>query len=158
MRIGITGHRHLVEPSAWGHVEAELSDLFGEHARPGDEALSSLAAGADQLFARMALSRGLRLHAVIPCAGYEGTLAPGDEAAGYSALLAASAQVTTLDYPAPSDAAYAAAGRWLVDHCDILFAVWDGRPPRGHGGTGEIVDYARARGVPLAIVSAAQDR
>jgi hypothetical protein len=155
MRIGITGHRHLADPSAWGRVEAELSALFGEHARPGDEALSSLAAGADQVFARVALSRGLRLHAVIPCAGYEATFAPGDEAEGYSALLAASAQVTALDYPAPSDEAYAAAGRWLVDHGDSLFAVWDGRPARGHGGTGEIVDYARARGVRLAIVPTA---
>ncbi len=39
---------------------------------------------------------------------------------------------------------YEKAGQYIVDHCDILIAVWDGTPPRGRGGTAEIVDYALA--------------
>ena len=35
--------------------------------------------------------------------------------------------------------AYAAAGRHVVDHCDVLIAVWDGERSRGPGGTAEIV-------------------
>lgn len=44
--------------------------------------------------------------------------------------------------------AYMMAGRATVAHCDVLIAVWDGLPPRGRGGTGEIVDLAVARDTP----------
>ena len=37
-------------------------------------------------------------------------------------------------------------GRATVAHCDLLVAVWDGLPPRGRGGTGEVVQLAITRG------------
>ena len=49
--------------------------------------------------------------------------------------------------------AYEAAGRYVVDHCDLLIAVWDGKPARGRGGTAEIVAYAREKKRPLIVVS-----
>ena len=49
--------------------------------------------------------------------------------------------------------AYEQVGRHVVDHCDVLIAVWDGKPSRGRGGTAEIVAYARERKLPLIIVS-----
>ena len=45
--------------------------------------------------------------------------------------------------------AYLQAGRATVAHCDILIAVWDGLPPRGRGGTGEIVELAIQRGTAI---------
>jgi hypothetical protein len=39
-----------------------------------------------------------------------------------------------------------------VDRSDVLLAVWDGRPARGFGGTGDVVAYARRRGVPVEVV------
>ena len=39
--------------------------------------------------------------------------------------------------------AFLAAGRYIVDHCDVLFAVWDGLPAGAMGGTGDVVEYAR---------------
>ena len=42
------------------------------------------------------------------------------------------------------------AGRATVAHCDILVAVWDGLKARGRGGTGEVVEFAISRGVPVA--------
>ena len=38
---------------------------------------------------------------------------------------------------------YADAGKYIVDHCDILIAIWDGNPAKGEAGTGAIVSYAR---------------
>jgi len=43
-------------------------------------------------------------------------------------------------------AAYENVGRYVVDHCDLLLALWDGQPGRGRGGTKEIIDYAIAQG------------
>ena len=41
--------------------------------------------------------------------------------------------------------AYVMTGRATVAHCDILIAIWDGLPPRGRGGTGEVASW-RSRG------------
>lgn len=30
--------------------------------------------------------------------------------------------------------------------------VWDGGPSGGHGGTGDVVDAARERGIPVTVV------
>src|SRR5438270_2400874 len=40
-------------------------------------------------------------------------------------------------------------GRATVAHCDMLIAVWDGLPPRGRGGTGEVVQLAITRGTAV---------
>jgi alpha-D-ribose 1-methylphosphonate 5-triphosphate synthase subunit PhnL len=47
--------------------------------------------------------------------------------------------------------AYLAASRHLIDHCDLLLAVWDGAPATGSGGTAEAVDYAREHGVAVTV-------
>ena len=39
-----------------------------------------------------------------------------------------------------------------VMHSDLLIAVWDGQVPRGRGGTGEVVELAMTRGVPIVHV------
>jgi hypothetical protein len=44
------------------------------------------------------------------------------------------------------------AGRGTVAHCDVLLAVWDGRPPRGRGGTGDVISIAINRGTAVAHI------
>ena len=43
-------------------------------------------------------------------------------------------------------------GQYVVDHCDVLIAVWDGQPARGRGGTAEIVQYAQEQNRPIIRV------
>src|SRR5262249_34888170 len=47
------------------------------------------------------------------------------------------------------DQAYVGGGREIVDLCDVLFALWDGKAATGRGGTAEVVEYARQLGRPL---------
>jgi hypothetical protein len=47
-----------------------------------------------------------------------------------------------------------AAGRATIAHCDLLIAIWDGRPPRGRGGTAEVVHLAVAQGTPVVHIPA----
>lgn len=49
--------------------------------------------------------------------------------------------------------AYEDVGRYVVDHYDVLMAIWDEEPSRGKGGTAEIVGYARSKKRPLIIIS-----
>lgn len=138
IRIGVTGHQELPRSSI-DYITLGIREVLTAY----DETigLSSLAAGADQLFAEELLAVGGRLHAIIPAYGYSATLDKRD-AANYERLLAAAVRVTRLPFLVPTDAAYQAAGRWIAEHSDLLIAVWDGQPARGLGGTADAVAHA----------------
>jgi len=147
--IGVTGHRHLpaaVLPAVRLGMTAELS------ACADARALSSLAAGADQLFAGIALDRGVPVTAVIPGMDYEAHLGNAEVRASYRRLLESCTARVDLPREPTHEDAYYAAGRWIVDHADRLVAVWDGRPARGRGGTADVVAYARRTGVPVRVL------
>lgn len=146
--IGVTGHRNLPE-SARTHAERAIEELLGKYPRPV-VGLSSLAEGADQIFADVLLRNGGILHAVIPCWGYASTIGPAS-LPNYLRLVAAARSVTTLAFASPSERAFDAAGQYVADHCDLLVAVWDGRPADGLGGTADAVAHARRIGREVAI-------
>jgi hypothetical protein len=150
MIIGATGHQNIPEAALVEirqGIERVLmrysSDLIG---------VSSLAEGADQLFARAVLELGGRLHAVIPSDYYDTTFTTPAARARFSALLGKAYCVETLDYPQPSENAFLAAGQRLVELSNLLIAVWDGKKARGRGGTGDIVQYARDLGREVIVV------
>nr|WP_239110703.1 hypothetical protein [Streptomyces microflavus] len=116
------------------------------------QALSSLAVGADQLFADLALTCGAELTVVIPSGDYEACFENAADLARYRLLKSRAAREIRLDFPHSTDEAYYAAGAYIADHCDRLLAVWDGRPARGLGGTGDIVTYARTLGRPVTVI------
>ena len=151
-RIGVTGHRDLPEPVVeW--VSAGILDEFSRQAASGPvEAFSALAAGADQLFADLALRNGIPVTAVIPGTDYERHLGGPEARRAFHRLLLDCADRVDLPVERTREEAYAAAGRWIVDHADRLVAVWDGEPARGIGGTGEIVAYASRVGVPVRVL------
>ncbi|MGW6982904.1 hypothetical protein ACWGE1_26265 [Streptomyces sp. NPDC054932] len=149
-RIGVTGHRSIPE-SVLGHVEDALRAVLGGHEGPL-EALSSLAEGADQLFAAIALECGADLTVVIPSGDYEDGFEDAGALARYRGLRLRATQEVRMDFARSTDEAYYAAGTYIADSCDRLVAVWDGRPARGHGGTAEIVAYARALGKPVTVI------
>lgn len=118
--------------------------------------LSSLAEGADRIAAREILRRpGGTLRAVLPLpiADYEQDFAEAGSRAEFRALLARAQVVEEVTAAGDRDASYRAAGRRVVDLCDVLIAVWNGKPGRGVGGTADVVGYARELGRPLIIIS-----
>ncbi|MCX4727484.1 hypothetical protein [Streptomyces sp. NBC_01306] len=149
-RIGVTGHRSI-PPDAIAHVREALRTLLGGLQGPL-EVLSSLAAGADQLFACIALECGAELTAVIPSGDYELGFCDPVELAGYHRLRGRATQEVRMDFPHSTDEAYYAAGAYIADNCDRLVAVWDGLPARGLGGTGDIVSYALEAGKPVTVI------
>ncbi|MDQ3471005.1 MAG: hypothetical protein M3428_01255 [Pseudomonadota bacterium] len=113
--------------------------------------VSPLADGADQLAAEIALRVGFELQAVLPFdrETYRGRLAEASRKR-FDALLASAS--CELQLPGEIDReldAFVMTGRATTAHCNILLAVWDGLPPRGRGGTGEIVQLAITHGMPV---------
>jgi hypothetical protein len=113
---------------------------------------TSLAEGADQLFALSVLAAGGELQVVIPSADYESSFQSASARDIYLALLVLATETRTLPFEAPSEDAYLAAGREVADCCDVLLAVWDGESAAGKGGTGDVVAYARSQGVDVRVI------
>ena len=175
LTVGVTGHRlggladvrvgairdeitlalEMVEREAVGVFERER-ELFAD-APPTLTLVSPLADGADQMAAEAGLARGWRLQTVLPFdrATYLRDFDGPEAAARFTALLDQSDCVLELPGDPDDDAeAYMSAGRATIAHCDVLIAVWDGRPPRGRGGTAEVVHLAVAQGTPVIHIPA----
>jgi hypothetical protein len=114
--------------------------------------VSPIADGADQIAAEVALDLGWELQAVLPFgrAEYRASLANSGARERFDKLLERA--TCTLELPGHKNReldAYVMTGRATVAHCDMLIAVWDGLPPRGRGGTGEVVQLAITRGTAV---------
>ena len=146
MKIGITGHQNLINLTTvdWlkENILNELNKLIIE------AAYSSLAIGADQLFATLAQHLNIPIIAVIPCLNYESTF-KSNNLKIYKNLLSTAIDHVDLGFTEPSELAFFEAGKKIVQAVDTLFAVWDGKPAKGLGGTGDIVAYATALKKPI---------
>jgi hypothetical protein len=162
IRVGVTGHRAFAEPEAVAErVRAGLRHLLAlaadgtAGARVQLELLSPVAEGADRLVAREVLVMpGASLVATLPFAAddYASDFDTPASRREFDELLARARSVQVMPEAASRDAGYEQVGRWVADHCDVLIALWDGRPSRGPGGTADIIAYAAERGVPLLWV------
>jgi hypothetical protein len=150
VRVGVTGHRSLADIDA---VIRAVDDVLDRVAGGPIEVRSSLAEGADRIVVERVLRRpGSRLVAILPLDVDDYVDDFGESVGEFGELLAAAAEVEVVAPAATREAAYEAAGRAVVDGSDVLLALWDGEVSRGQGGTAEVVEYARARGVTVEVV------
>jgi hypothetical protein len=172
LSVGITGHRIEALPeeavetiierlaAALLQFKAGALDLYerekGIFAQDPPRLLfvSPLADGSDQIAAELALDLGFELQAILPFdrATYRKTL-HNSGLKRFDVLICRATCVLELPgEPEGELRAFVMAGRGTVAHCDVLLAVWDGRPPRGRGGTGEVVQIGITRGTAIAHV------
>jgi hypothetical protein len=149
LRIAISGHRGLPGTTA-ALVDKAIRAALAEHA-PDVTGISCLADGADQIFARAVTDLGGQFEAITPAAGYRAGL-PLDAHAEYDRLLARAAAVRRLPFTESTSESHMAASKLMVDDADELYAVWDGQPARGYGGTADVVAYAREHGTPVRVI------
>ncbi len=150
MRIAITGHRGL--PAATERlVDRAVRELLASYAGPSLVGVSNLADGADQLFAQAVLDAGGQLEVIVPAARYRDGL-PKSAHATYDSLLSKASRVDRLSCVESTEAAHMEASSAMLTRADRLFAVWDGQPARGYGGTADVVAEARKRGIPVTII------
>lgn len=151
MRIGITGHQRLDDPTQWPQVREELIRYLEGVATPLI-GITSLAIGADQLFADIVLELGGTIEVVIPFEGYELKFSDGASRQHYRTLLSRAAQVITLPSSQSEEAAYFEAGKLVTKLSDAMVAVWDGNEAEGLGGTADVVTYAKQIMKPIIII------
>jgi hypothetical protein len=148
-RIAISGHRGLSGPTA-DLVDKAMRAALAEHA-PDVTGISCLADGSDQIFARAVTDLGGKLEVIIPAARYRAGL-PAEARPGYDRLLAQAAAVRRMPFTESTSESHMEASKAMIDQADELFAVWDGQPARGYGGTADVVAYAREHGTPVRVI------
>ncbi|GAA1026629.1 hypothetical protein GCM10009557_05020 [Virgisporangium ochraceum] len=148
--LGVSGHQRLPARGR-DFIISEVKKILNSAERPLI-GVGCLAAGADQLFARLILESGGDLRAVIPCREYEQTFSTPSERDNYLSLLGFATQVVSLtNYPC-GEKAFMEAGREIVRESESLVAIWDGMPARGLGGTADVVEYARKLSLEVTVV------
>jgi hypothetical protein len=149
-RIAITGHRGL-PPATAALVAAAIRTELAPYTDDDLVGISCLADGADRLFAQAVLDAGGALEAIVPAEGYRMKVVPESPPA-YDSLLARAASVVRLDHARPNSEAYMHASEEMLKRADVVFAVWDGQPPRAWGGTADVVAEARKEGLPVVVI------
>ena len=149
--IGVSGHQNLGEEKTRDFVTHQFRELLSGYQQQNHHLVlySSLALGADQLFVLVALEQGIPVEAVLPCTEYEAIFRSEEERRTYTQLLQACQQTHLLPNQRCSEDTFLAAGQWIVDHSDVMILAWNGLPPLGRGGTGDVATYARLRGRPF---------
>jgi hypothetical protein len=186
-RIGITGARSLDEAQL-PRLSDQLHDMLSTASQamqdlasgdqpvtaayyhadgaipvPSLHLVSPLARGSDRLAARAALALGYTLHVPMPFpqAEYERDFDTAEDLAEFRGLLAqVGADWLELDGDRGPEMnrSYEAVGRYVVQHSDVVIAIWDGAPGGGRGGTADIVRYAAHAGVPVWWLHATEER
>jgi hypothetical protein len=183
-RVGVLGHRPNRLPTDFAALErlrlrlretleavkAAVEDIRGRpetalyaSEAPVLRALSPLAEGADRLFAETALDLGYSLCCPMPFAQelFEQDFADRDSIRAFRDLLAkAGDRLTRFEMDGDRTdppAAYAAAGRVVVNQSDLLVVVWDGGPAAGSGGTVNTLREALDYRVPVLWIDALED-
>lgn len=138
--VAITGHRpEKLQNHAWVQTSLRkvLSDLSPELMYEG------MAEGVDLWSARIAHELAIPYVAVRPWAGH-GSAAYAED---YRQALAHAREIVNVSdserYLGPWQ--YHQRNQWMVEHAELLVAVWDGKPTSGTGAT---VRYAKSRDLP----------
>jgi len=153
MTAGITGHQKLGDTHVVQWIEGSIE--YAARRRAFTLGLTSLAVGADQLFAEVLRRCGILFDVVVPCEDYESTFDDVGKR-NYLDLLTSAHSVIVLPFDTPSEDAFFEAGRRIVNDADFVVAVWDGLGSRGYGGTADIVGYARQLHKPVLHINPAR--
>lgn len=104
-----------------------------------DKIISGMALGYDQYLANIAIKLNIPFIAAIPFQGQD-VKWPDSSRRIYNKLLTKAAEIVIVSEPGFSAKKLQIRNEWMVDHCDILLAAFDG----SIGGTRNCVNYANS--------------
>jgi uncharacterized phage-like protein YoqJ len=132
-----------------GRLRAEVDELINDDYTTFQ---CGMALGADMLFADVVAEFGqkypsVKLIAVVPCLGQENSWNDRQKYK-YRQLLDSAGEVRIVSNRSYFDGCMQIRNRELVETCDLLLAVYDGR----RGGTMQTVEYAKRLGKRIRII------
>jgi uncharacterized phage-like protein YoqJ len=140
MIVGVTGHRpHKLdggydEPLRSPIIAAVKAVLVRVKATRG---ITGMALGADQYFAQACIELEIPFTAAVPFQG-QASRWPFESQRHYYELLGQADEVVYVSDPGYARWKLDARNHWVVNHCALLLAVWNGSP----GGSANTVLFA----------------
>ncbi len=156
IRMGITGHRKIADEvlirKSISKVLIRIENYLDNNPH-NFSIISPLAEGADTIATEEIL--GIEIHSeskkpflevILPLKIHEyiKDFETGKSEEEFENLFKLADSVKTIQDATSREDAYYKAGKYTVDNCDVLLAVWNGKPAEGIGGTAEIIEYARS--------------
>lgn len=156
--IGVTGHRNLAPEDRellGDGVRRVLRDLQTRYPHTPLILLSPLAEGADRLVAEIFLEEALgQLIVPLPMEMEDYQASFTESTSHFDALLRQAEKSFVIPKPPAREKdssgnpidwrlpphCYEAVGAYLVEHCHVLLALWDGLPLAKPGGTSQVVN------------------
>lgn len=153
MIIAVTGHRPNKlgdEYDYKGPYSKFIYDKMWDYlirARPS-KVISGMALGVDQIWANVAINLYIPLVAAIPFKGQESNW-PKSSRTIYRSLLRNASETVCVSPGNYSAYKMQVRNEWMVNNCDLLFAVWNGSP----GGTSNCINSAYLAGKKTLIIN-----
>jgi hypothetical protein len=166
LRVGVTGHRRLDNREVLAQQIEEV--LRRVHRRVASTettsvrltVVSPLAEGADRLVARVVMrfdDAALEAVLPLPVSEYRRDFRELGSHEEFEELLREARLVVEAPQTETREQAYERVGRYVVDRCDVLIAIWDGNEAKGQGGTAEMVALANDRRMPIYWIDTRPD-
>lgn len=166
--LGITGHRDIDGnyQEVKSKLEIELKKIIDHHDKI--TLVSPLAEGSDRLFVHTAIEAGAdkikKMLVIMPFekdkyikdfktdASKDEFLAmtPQDGVKQYKGI---GVECKVIPCSTGKEDGYLKAGQSTVSKSDVLFAIWDGLPANGTGGTAEIIEFAKDLKKNIVIIN-----
>jgi len=152
--VAFKGHRQLRRPQAVGEALSALLRTLSVEIQGTLVGVSSIAPGADTLFAQAVMEMSLPWRALlpVPLAEMQRVFSATDWQIR-ERLLARATEIQIRGMACNGNEARLECGMDTVDQADLLIAVWDGSAAEEPGCTGDIVAYARSIGKPLILLN-----
>lgn len=154
MKIAFTGHRPQHFGGNFDHVQMKLNSFAAEvitelrkQYGPETVMITGMALGWDQAIANVCSQNEFPYIAAVPFQGQESVWQERSKV-HYNFLLMDAKEVVYVCPPGYAAWKMQKRNEWMVDQCDLLVALWDGKP----GGTGNCVAYAQKVGKNLLNV------
>jgi uncharacterized phage-like protein YoqJ len=152
MIVAFTGHRpdelggwDLPNPT-YVHVCQQIEKTLKE-VQP-EKVISGMALGVDQWAANIAVKLNIPFVAAMPFVGQD-SVWNAESKKTFQVLLNKSAEQVIVSEGGYTAAKMQVRNEWMVNHCDVLIAVYNGDPT---GGTANCVKYAESIGKKIIYI------
>jgi len=149
LQIGFSGHRVLSDEKLCRTAILKVLAEWKTKMPGGISGLSSLAAGGDLLFAEACFELGIPLRVLLPLpmTGFREDF----DATTWGLVERALERVSSfeiVDGGTERPGCYYECGLETLHQCGLIIVLWNGRPARGPGGTGEMANQGKNLGIP----------
>jgi uncharacterized phage-like protein YoqJ len=114
-----------------------------------EKVISGMALGYDQWLANIAIKLKIPLIAAVPFKGQESVWAKASQAA-YNRLLTKASEIIVVNEGGYSAHKLQLRNEWLVNHCDLLLACWNGDES---SGTYNCINYAKLKNKEIIFIN-----